>query len=529
MKKNKEELSIKQTTHFNLVWWDKGSDGDQDGSYWRANLPEGYFALGHYGRGGYGEPHTPMIVVKPEQGFEDAVARPTDYTKIWDDRGSGAKRDGSFWLPVPPSGYVACGVVAAGNHNKPSLDEVMCIREDLTLKAESGQNIWTDKGTGAKRDVGTWHINPQNTAGVNANTFYAVQSHSAPSNNPAWHCLAANRVTAPHPLTKNELNEAIQKYAPILHIHPNENYKPTSVEYFVQNADVLDKATGQKHQAQIADLPQGKENKDKFQLVLNNNAAKSGDFSLAKSYVHAKKTSVLYTDIQFWFFYAYNGHGTFRLKTLAFGQTLWSSNASAEPIGEHEGDWEHVTIRINNFTHRPESMYLSQHDGGAWTPWSELSLTGTQPNVYSSINGHASYKDCGPNYIHHIKIPNSDWSPQAIEFFLVNETKSGGATLNCAEKHELLNAEYLGTDAPEQPSWVNYWGRWGKSSDAHFTAWEVEKIILKNAPQILATLGPTATALVATLAPIIVPFIKVDEQNGPAAPIAKKGWNGNED
>ncbi len=524
-----KELSIKQSIGFDLVWWDKGSGGDQDGSYWRPKLPSGYFALGHCGQSGYGSPTQPMIVVKPVAGFENAIARPTDYTPIWNDSGSGADMDGSFWLPIPPAGYVACGVVANGSHSKPSVNEVVCIHESLTVPAISGNPIWLDKGTGAHRDVGTWRINHKNAEGIDANTFYAVSSHSVPGSDPAWHCINAANVDMPHGLSVDELNDAIHKYAPILHLHPDEAYLPTSVEYFAQNASVLEKATGTtKTPADLNALPQGEANKDKFQLILNNTNARSGDFNQAKSYVHAKLVDELYTDIQFWFFYAYNGHGTFRLKTLAFGQTLWASNTSAEPIGEHEGDWEHVTIRISNFSHQPEAMYLSQHGGGVWKSWSELSFSGTQPNIYSSINGHASYSGIGSNYTEHHKIPNSNWSPQAIEFFLVNETKEGGKALNCGQKYQIVNADYLGSSAPEQPSWVNFWGRWGKSKKASFTAGEIAKIILKNAPQLIATLGPTVTALVGVLVPLILPHIDVEDQDGPSAPISKGNWNGKE-
>ena len=521
-----EELSIKQAKNYDLVWWDKGSRGDNNGSFWRAKLPDGYFAIGHFGTSGYDAPQLPMVVVKPVEGCANAIAHPTDYTKIWDDKGSGADENGSFWLPTPPADYVACGVVATGSHSKPSFDEVVCIRQDLVEPGVNGPAIWLDNGTRADVDVGTWCIKPKNGQGVDANTFYAVASHDAPANNPAWHCLASNRVSAPDPLSKAELNDAIQKYAPMLHLHPDEQYKATSVEYFVKNAQVLEKASGKKTQANIDALPQGQGKASKFQLIMKNNSARGGNFNQAKCYIHAKAQSSQYTDIQCWFFYAYNGHGTFRLKTLAFGQTLWAGNTSAEPVGEHEGDWEHVTVRISNFTHKPVSTYLSQHGGGQWVPWDQLSFTGTQPNVYASLNGHATYTGVGSNYSNHIKIPDTDWSPQGIEFFLVNETKAGGAVLNCAAKHLIMNADYLGKKAPAQPSWVNYWGRWGKSSGTSFSVSQVAAIILKNAPQLLITLGPLATSLVAALAPLIVPFINVEDQDGPTAPIAKGGWDG---
>ncbi len=524
-------LSIKLVTDFELIWWDKGSGGKSSGSFWRPKLPEGYFALGHYGQSDYGIPNSDMIVVKPVDGVSDAIARPLGFQKIWDDSGSGADMNGSFWLPTPPSGYAACGVVAMDSHNQPSVNEIMCIREDLVVSGKLGDAIWLDIGTGANQNAGTWYLENKNHQGVNAKTFFAQASHSKPSGDPlGLSCLNRSNIAMPQPLSLNELNDIIKKYAPSLNIHPDEKYKPTSVDFFVENSNLLDKRTGQYTQAHIDDLPQGEDNGSNYQLVLKSDSARSGDFSQATCYVHAKAGTGLYTDIQFWFFYAYNGHGTFRIKTLSFGQTLTEGNTSSAPIGEHEGDWEHVTVRINNFTHQPEYLYLSQHGGGIWVPWKDLTFVSetTQPIIYSSQNGHASYQLIGSNYSHHIKKPNTNWSPAIIEFFLVNQTKPNGDVLNCAEKYCIINADYLGDKAPAQPNWVDFWGRWGKSSEAHLTVEQVEMIILKNAAPLLGVLGPASTAIIAAIAGIIVPFLNVEDQDGPTAPIAKPDWSGNE-
>lgn len=96
-------LDIKYVNQYDLVWWDKGSGGDHDGSYYRPKTPAGYYRLGHYGMGGYGAPTEASIVVKELK--PGMLVRPVGYSKIWDDSGSGADWDGSFWQPNPPQGY----------------------------------------------------------------------------------------------------------------------------------------------------------------------------------------------------------------------------------------------------------------------------------------------------------------------------------------------------------------------------------------------------------------------------------------
>lgn len=184
-------LSIVSVQDFELLYNDRKSGGDHDGSYYRPIAPDGYYTIGDYGQGNYRSP-APFgcaIAVKP---LEDGVlARPTDYTKIWTDKGSGARMNGSFWLPVPPAGYKAVGTVAQNGHDKPSLDRIMCVREDLVLVGKIGDMIWTDSGTGADHDFGSWKITCPNEDAILANTFIGVPSHSPSDSGGNLFCINA--------------------------------------------------------------------------------------------------------------------------------------------------------------------------------------------------------------------------------------------------------------------------------------------------------------------------------------------------
>lgn len=95
-----------------------------------------------------------------------AVARPSDYTLIWRDEGTKSDGDGSFWRPIAPAGYVSLGDVAVTRWDKPPLDKIWCVREDLagwsTFLASS---IWDDLESGGDIDGSCWSIVPS-TLGI---------------------------------------------------------------------------------------------------------------------------------------------------------------------------------------------------------------------------------------------------------------------------------------------------------------------------------------------------------------------------
>lgn len=153
-----DALEIMFVTNFTAVYADHGTGSDRDLSTWKAVLPPGFSALGHYAKSGYSAPQTVMIAVRAVD--PTALAFPTDYKFIYNDGGTGGDQDGSFWEPIPPPGYRALGSVAMRSHGKPPLNEVVCVRNDLTTYASVGSFIWNDGGSGGDRDVSLWQIKP---------------------------------------------------------------------------------------------------------------------------------------------------------------------------------------------------------------------------------------------------------------------------------------------------------------------------------------------------------------------------------
>jgi hypothetical protein len=190
-----EELLITYAQTYEFRWNDIGSGGSWDGSFYHPITTDGFFSLGSLGFKNYYNPDNLLgiMIVKAKPG-SDAIAHPTDYTLVYNDIGSGANSDGSFWTPVPPSGYKAMGLVAQTGYLKPSLTDVVCVREDLTIPGEAGAFIWNDVSTGANMSLGTWQIDPpiagaHENAYLSTGTFVGWNSWNPPSTHPVMNIL----------------------------------------------------------------------------------------------------------------------------------------------------------------------------------------------------------------------------------------------------------------------------------------------------------------------------------------------------
>jgi len=199
MKKEQQfgELILVFTDQFELRYNDRGSGAYKDGAYWHPIPPAGFFALGSVGVSNYNDINGEQasICVKAGPGVNDALKKPTGYDLIWADHGSGAHMDGSCWRPKAPEGYVALGDVFVTGYGEPSLEDIMCVRKDLTERAEIGVEIWADHGSGASKDIDTFSIiTPSfyidSEKGLFAvNSFVANNRYSKPTDAPEINCL----------------------------------------------------------------------------------------------------------------------------------------------------------------------------------------------------------------------------------------------------------------------------------------------------------------------------------------------------
>ena len=164
-------------------------------------------------------------------------------------------------------------------------------------------------------------------------------------------------------------------------------------------------------------------------------------------YAHVRLASTSHNpemyDIQYIFFYAYNG------------DLLMSVAESA-----HEADFEHITVRVKNDLSTIDKIFYAAHDiEGRWYDYGsspevdngyELSDDG-RPIVYSALNSHASY-------------PWADiWDRGNLPDDVTNEDGIEWDTLakitNIGEKRYPLPGN----------SWIQYSGRWGEIGETGFT------------------------------------------------------------
>lgn len=282
-----------------------------------------------------------------------------------------------------------------------------------------------------------------------------------------------------------EVIEQGYKYAPEVRLHPDDQYRPASVEWFLERAELrfnhdtggihklmdMGEVTTKKlvdHSHEVHSLPwhRGKrqysgqgDSISRYFLQLHpsklNSTHRFGQSEYFKNgqeswdipcYYHVRPVEPYKNrwDFQYIFFYAYNGKVSY-------------DNADIFGAGSHEGEWEHISVRVDLEKERIEGIYYGAHGkkDGRWAtekvdynPGSDRSKyqlnTSGNPIVYSAYHSHASY----PGVLHLKRRPLPP-----------DRTKDGGPIWKCYK-----NLIHLGQrDKPENgQEWIRFTGKWGK-------------------------------------------------------------------
>jgi hypothetical protein len=103
--------------------------------------------------------------------------------------------------------------------------------------------------------------------------------------------------------------------------------------------------------------------------------------------------------LQYWFFYPYNYYPVVTRASLMNGAPI---AGDIENIDLHQGDWEHVTVLLDQRTLNPVALYMARHaNEGQFYYWNSPKLTfdgadRLHPIVQAAIGGHPSYPSaCG--------------------------------------------------------------------------------------------------------------------------------------
>lgn len=497
--------------------------GKSDGfSFYRPlEIPTGFSSLGYYCQSN-DQPLRGYVLVAREATSEPqanglngsalespALVNPLNYSLIWSI--DSHEECVYFWLPNPPAGYKAMGIVVTTNPNEPEVEEVRCVRVDLTETCETSDLLLTIKSKFSKNSFQVWKTEPCDRGmlarGVSVGTFFCGTYFD--SQQVVDVACLKNLDSSLHAMPNlNQIHALIEHYGPTVYFHPEEKYMPSSVPWFFKNGALLYAAGSEKGKAidyHGSNLPSGGTNDGAFWIDLPNDKdegsyLKKGNIESAELYVHVKPAlGGAFTDIVMWVFCPFNGPATLKVPLM---------NIEMNKIGEHVGDWEHFTLRISNFTGELWSVFFSEHSGGKWIDAFDLEfIKGNKPIVYSSKHGHASYPHPG-TYI------------QGSSKFGVgvrNDAARSKFTVDSSVKYRIVAAEYLGDGVITEPCWLQYMREWGPAI-VYDSRSEIDKIIdllplfVRFSVENLFELFPT----------------ELYGEEGPTGPKEKDNWLGDE-
>ncbi|KAI3511268.1 hypothetical protein L1887_18417 [Cichorium endivia] len=527
-------LEVYQALYFKKIWsiHSGGPDGLGVSFYEPTILPLGFNLLGHYSKPNSKAFFAAVLTAKDTTGDLFAgLQPPIDYTLIWTSEGWNiSHEDGYIWNPIPPQGYEAIGHIVTTSPEKPSLDKVRCVRSDFTDSTMGDQLIWGLKMWGTPFWINVFTTKPiARGLTVPVGTFLA-QSDSS------YYELACLKMVKNNPYSAMpnslQIQTMIKAYAPMVYFHPDEEYLPSSVLWFFQNRAELHQ-TGWIPQPVINDgenLPSNGSVDDSF-LDLPPNPAdkervKRGFLPNATAYIHVKPAlGATFTDLVIWLYYPFNGGGKFQLGPFAI---------DLGKIGEHVSDWEHITLRIDNFNGHLKAVYLSRHAAGVWvTPQEFELLNGARPIVYASLHGHAHYVTASYHLHETVDIDSSDMKvlydevlkmnssklpitkgDKFLGFGLRDDTAKSDNKMDIASSYQVVCVDY---NASYMEPWLNYTGRWGPKITYKFTI-EVMKITSHFTEKF--------KELVIRLLHKLPPELLGEE--GPEGPKMKDSWTGDE-
>ncbi|CAN1147289.1 Hypothetical protein At1g04090 [Linum perenne] len=520
-------LHVFQTASFNKIWSTQHGGPDNLGAsfFEPSQLPPDFHMLGTYSQPNANLNSRGWILAAKDAtkgGDTPPLKQPVDYTLVWNNSSDSEDGTGYFWLPVPPDGYRAVGHVITTAPDKPSLDKIRCVRLDLTNECHADAWLWgpTDDGNPDPTGFNVFSLKPiddimdapQQSAvsGVTVGTFIA-QSSGLPGPTTIVSCLknqnSMEKLSASMP-NFSQIKSLFKIYAPWIYLHPNEEFLPSSVDWFFNNGALLFERGKETNPIRIdqngLNLPQGGSNDGAFWLDLPADGAakdrvKQGELAGVEVYLHAKPASGgTFTDIAVWVFYPFNGPGRAKVEFI--------NNIKLRKLGEHVGDWEHVTLRISNFNGLLQNVYFSQHSAGQWVGITDLEYqAGSRPVVYASLHGHAMYPRPGLVMLGSNNIGIRD------------DTAKGGMVVDTAAAFTVVAAEYLGKDGVVEPPWLNYMRKWGPKID-----YNVDDELAAVRKLLPGKLKTAFNKIVSNLPKEVL------GEEGPTGPKVKASWTGDE-
>ncbi|XVF81065.1 hypothetical protein PTKIN_Ptkin15bG0126400 [Pterospermum kingtungense] len=522
---NLGELEVAKISKFKFIWSSNLEDKKKGVSFFKpVGIPDGFYCLGHYCQSN-DQPLRGFVLVAREMHTESeaddfstcasspALKKPLDCTLVWsstDGSEESLEGCGFFWLPLPPEGYKSMGYLVTNTAKKPKLDKVRCVRADLTDKCENYRVLLNSSTRFSEFPFHVWSTRPAHRGmlgrGVSVGTF-SCNSFWTPGQELPITCLK-NLDPALHAMPNcDQIHALINHYGPTVFFHPDEIYLPSSVSWFFENGALLFKKgdlVGEPIDVDGSNLPSGGRNDGEFWIDLPSGDRKSsvklGNLRSAKLYAHVKPAlGGTFTDIAMWIFCPFNGPATLKVGIMNF---------ALSKIGQHVGDWEHITLRICNFTGELWSIYFSQHSVGVWVNAYDLEyIQGNKAIVYSSKSGHASFPHPG------IYLQGS----AKLGIGIRNDAAGSNLYVDSSTHYELVAGEYLGDGVVVEPGWLQFMRKWGPTI-VYDSRTELNKII-----NILPVMLRYSVESIFDKLPL-----ELYGEEGPTGPKEKNNWVGDE-
>ncbi|MCE9673220.1 Vps62-related protein [Myxococcus stipitatus] len=381
-------LEAKVVTGFHFIYDDRGTGAAGNLSVWRpaADNAQGYYSLGDVAMPSHGVAPRAGFVVK-DKGYGGLLLRPKDYALVWSSEGTSGGLKGSFWQALPFDGYTCLGGIANNDFYKPPLDAMRCVRSDFAVQVAS-QRVWDDAGAkGSKSSVTLLETRSDAPQGLYTSTLNPVAGRYLPGMllPPVW---ALNRSALDNPEFRGGFVDdyAVIQFAPRVWLHSDEQFLPSTTEYFLKHVKEVNghlttlQPLGPPGCDECADPP--------FLRGLHPSQTHVPVYAqLIPRTVAGTPTNI--TDVIYWTFYDFNLG-----KHVCIGGRIGDTCLGYwMQLGNHVGDWEHLTVRFVDG--RPTQVTMSQHGkapifgyGGKHLP-----MMGLHPEAYSALGSHGLYPD----------------------------------------------------------------------------------------------------------------------------------------
>jgi hypothetical protein len=252
--------------------------------------------------------------------------------------------------------------------------------------------------------------------------------------------------------------EAVRRYAPVVYLHPDDQDRPMSAHDFVAHSSLRWSHDGNCRDQAVA--PEGRVDERKLGGGAYREQTRSNKISLPPCHAEGRLIRSnekarpredgvaggegFFLDLDDG---ARRGSGTaapayfvyepHRFVSYFF---LYGFNDSGRPPGNHEGDWEQISVRLDDHD-RAIAMAYYAHGAPRELAWRQVPRVLGHPAVYSANGSHASY-------------PSAGTFDRALPAILSGKdhTARGGP---------VWRTQGLLLDARTQP-WYGYGGGWGQ-------------------------------------------------------------------